>query len=167
MPKSLIVPVGRLFIRARDFAIIRMNYNYILNPKKSNSTDYQIFSKVMGSGIMFSIDAIYQEINENIYLSYLKTQHYTSTSRDDRVKRSEASDRVYNVLTREFLVNEVVTDNRSVDSLINKFDWGMELNTPENKYDEEFWGKFNTTFETETERNLRKQLEEKANFKND
>jgi hypothetical protein len=64
------IPVGYLFIRLRDFGIMRMDYSYILNPKKKDF-DAWMGRALTGLPILFSDVIIYKQIEDKLVLAYL------------------------------------------------------------------------------------------------
>ena len=151
-PKSLVVPIGKLYIRTSDFSMLRFEYNYILNPKKVNSSDFHLISNVLGSRIISQSVANYQEYNGKIYLSYLSSQDYLASNRKERLIRSKNSNRVYHLLKREFLVNEIIEDQ---DKLLKKKNPHSNLYDIQLPYNPQYWLHVNTIPETNELKNWR------------
>lgn len=162
-PKHMYIPVGKLFIRADDFSIIKIEYNYILNPKKRNSMDYQIYKDVHGSGIIFQINAIYNDVKGYSYLSYLKTKFYYPLSRDERKERGKQKDRVYDLIEREFLVNEIIPSSDERFSDLKNSDWDADL-YKKRPFNEAFWNDYNIMLESSEQRKFIEQLEKSLPF---
>lgn len=162
-PKHMFIPVGKIFIKAKDFSIIEIQYNYILNPKKRNSIDYQIYKDIHGSGLIFQINAIYNSTQGYSYLSYLKTKFYYPISRDERKAREKESDRVFDLIEREFLVNEVITSSDESYSSLMEGEWDEEL-YKKRPYNESFWKDYNIILETDEQKKFREQLEKNLPF---
>jgi|GEM_PF-6447153 len=161
MPRKMIVPIGKLYIRAYDFAILKMEYNYILNPHKSRTQDFRIVSRVHGSNIMFQITAIYKEYQDQIYLSYLKTRHFLSSSVEEREIRAKNTNKVYNLLERELVINKIIANPDSVSSMTARHNWKADIFDQRNTKDNEFWKDYNMMKETSQQEGLRKDLEYK------
>lgn len=64
------IPVGYLYIRLDDFGILRMEYSYILNPKKK---DFEAFAGriITGIPVLFKDVILYQDIKGVLSLAYL------------------------------------------------------------------------------------------------
>lgn len=164
MPQRIIIPVGRMYIRVDDFAILKMEYQYILNPKKRKTDDYRIYYAIHGTGLIFKTTALYKEFGDFFYLSYLHTIDYRVTSIEDRKVRGKNGNSVYNLIERSFLVNEVVVDKESVNSRLNEGTWNDQLYQDSYTYDETFWKGFTIMSETENQVKLRKDLEKQKSL---
>lgn len=157
-PDNLIIPVGRIFIKTDDLSILKMEYSYILNPKKRNSDDYKTTFKVFGTGIIFQITANYKQYDGKMYLSFLNTKDYSGTSLEDRKVRSKNNSKVYNLTQRTLLINEIIFDKNQVNNIVSNMVWDSDLSKLR-PYNESFWLKFGTLKETTLQENLRKDLE--------
>jgi hypothetical protein len=158
--RRLIIPVGKLFIRTHDFAILKMEYNYILNPKKRKTFDFQLINELFGSRIIFQVIAIYKEYQGQIYLSYLSSKEYFSISNKDRERRKN-NGRVYDLIERELLVNEIITDSTMVRDIESTYTWDNNIfDRSSVEYDKTFWDNYNLIPRTEQqEKRLRTDLE--------
>lgn len=153
-----IIPVGKIFIKADDFTILKIEYQYILNPKRKGSRDFRILQSVFGSGVIFKITALYKEFEGYQYLSYLNTVHYSTS----KIKNSGQEKRVKNVLERTLLVNKILVKADQVTQEYKKKPWNANLYDRKYTYDEKFWSNYTILTETLTQEKLRKDLEKKA-----
>jgi hypothetical protein len=162
-PDKLIIPVGKLYIRTDDFAVLKMEYQYILNPRKKGSDDFETSYRVFGSGIVFQTTALYKEYGDHMYLSFLHTKNYYATSVADRKYRSSTAGGVYNLVDRILLINELVTDSGVVETMHTKT-WDDQLYPDRYTYDEDFWKTYTTIVETSSEEKMRRDLEKKSSL---
>lgn len=158
-PDNLIIPLGKIFIRANDYAILRFEYQYVLNPSKRTTDDFQTTYAVFGSGIIFKIIATFREHDNKVYLSYLHTQHYQSNNLPERRARQSSGKRVYTLVDRRLLINQIIKDNTSVSASLKSKPWVENFLMLESDQDEEFWQSFNTLPETKEQEQLRKRME--------
>jgi hypothetical protein len=166
-PNNLIIPVGRIYVRTDDFFILKMEYQYILNPKKQKLDDFRITYSTFGSGIIFKKTALYKEFNGYQYLSYFNTQNYMSHSLKDRDKRIKENGNVYNLIERTFMVNEIVTDPNEISKSLARGDWDGQLYKDSFIYDHSFWSNYTTLIETDKQVKMRVSLEKEIQIRND
>src|SRR5690606_34246504 len=122
-------PLGKIFIRAKDFAILKMEYSYVLNPKKRGTIDYEIFKSIMGSDVMFSTTVMYREIEGKMYLMYMRKKERDPVSASYQKRRESGYTEGYFFMERELLVNEILTSEASITRELNKKNWGDSLYT--------------------------------------
>ena len=67
--------------------------------------------------------------------------------------------------TQEIIFNEIVTDNAILTKSLEKA-WNSDLFTPR-PYNSEFWNKYSSMVETETQRSFREALEKELSNKNE
>lgn len=125
------IPVGYLFIRLSDFGIMRMEYSYILNPKKTNFAAFAS-NNSLGMPIVFRDVILYKEIEGQLRLAYLsRFQEDIDADRDDDDNKSEYR---YYYLEREFFVSKYLTTE---DKFTNET--GLSNLYDQYVYNEDFW----------------------------
>jgi len=162
--RNLIVPVGKLYIRTHDFAVLKMEYSYILNPNKRGTRDYNYRLKSNGSGIMFKTIATYQEYYGRMYLSYLYKLSKDRFAYSLSQKRASNFTKGYFFVEREFLVNEIIIDPNQIKNIYETYEWDDQLFQKHSPYSKEFWGNYNVIKETPIQEKLRKDLEQKISL---
>jgi|APTNR8051073442_1049403.scaffolds.fasta_scaffold04971_7 hypothetical protein len=163
-PRSLIIPVGKVYIRTSDFAILQLDYNYILNPKKKGSEDYNLRLRTTGSGIAFSISIMYSEHNGKLHLSSIRTFEPDPIAYGGQSQKRKESGytRGYFFLERNFIVTEVITDKPEISKLLGANKWNEDIYTQAGKYNSQFWKKNSVLKETAKEEKLINDLQKKA-----
>lgn len=155
-PNSQLLPVGKLYIRSSDFAIVQMDYSYILNPRKKNTLDYRVWMRTHGSGIAFSNSIRYSEFNGKMYLSSLRTFQYDPMAYGGQIEKTRASDytKGYFYLDRLFITTEIVTDPNKVTRMSQEKAWNDNIYSKDLKYNESFWKEYTILEETKYEKKL-------------
>lgn len=163
-PRSLIVPVGKIYIRTSDFAVLRIDYNYILNPKKKGSQDYNVSLGVYGSGIVFSTSLTYTEYMGSLYLSSIRTFESDPVAIGGQFQKTKDSGNTqgYFFLERSFIVIEVITDKSEIKKIVTNRNWNEDIYSPRAKYNAQFWENNSILKETAEEQKLIQDLEDKV-----
>jgi hypothetical protein len=164
--RNLVLPVGKIAIRTRDFAILKMEYSYILNPKKRGTPDYNFWLKSLGTGIVFTSIAVYKDYQGKMYLSYLKKNEKDPLAFSLIKKKLSNYQEEYYFLTRELLITDIILDSKKVEGHIEKIsdNSGKSLYTNNHIYNEEFWDNYNILKETPIDKKLREDLEKKVSL---
>lgn len=148
-------PIGWIYIRAKDYAILELDYTLI------NSKQGQIFTLVHGSKIASSFHIKFIDINGKMYPKYIsfkkpKNNKLASVMMDlANGEKVNKEDHYYE--TKEVLFNEIITDS----IIINKYkrkSWNNDLFTPR-PYNSKFWENYSDMVETKEQKILRERLE--------
>ncbi len=163
-PRSLIIPIGKMYIRTSDLAILQLDYNYILNPKKKGSEDYNLRLRTTGSGIAFSISIMYSEHNGKLHLSSIRTFEPDPIAYGGQSQKRKESGytRGYFFLERNFIVTEIITDKIDITKLVSSSKWNEDIYRQTYKYNSQFWKENSILKETAKEEKLINDLQKKA-----
>jgi len=156
------IPTGWIYIRAKDYAIIELEY-VLLYSKKA-----QICTDVFGSKIASHFKVKYREINHKMYPVYLKLKTTKSHNLNSNInsyahnKPINPEDQYFQI--QEVFFNEIITDQQVIANT-DRTNWNNNLFSPR-PYHKEFWDKFNSILETKEQKELREKLEAEIGKKN-
>ena len=165
-PRTVVVPVGKIYVRTSDYAILRFDYSYILNPNKKGSQDYDILMKTRGSGVMFSVSAKYMDHEGKIYLSSLTALEGDPLSAGAQLQKQNDSNftKGYFFLERSFIVTEIITEDKYVSGSLATEVWNDNLYTKVYTYNEAFWENYTILKATSREEKLISDLQKKGDL---
>lgn len=163
-PRSLIIPVGKIYIRTSDFAVLRIDYNYIVNPKKKGSQDYNMLLNLYGSGLIFSTAVTYSDYNGKLHLSSIRTYEPDPIAIAGQRQKNRESGHTqgYFFLERTFIITEVITDKNEVTQVLANRNWNEDIYSSRAKYNAQFWENTSILKETAEEQKLIQDLEDKV-----
>ena len=164
--RNLVLPVGKIVIRTHDFAILKIEYSYILNPKKKGTSDYNFRFESLGTGIVFTSTVIYKEYKGKMYLSYLSRKEKDPLAFSIAKRKMSNYQNEYYFLTRELLITDILLDSKEIEKQIEKApkERSKSLYTDNHTYNEEFWNNYNVLKETPIDKKLREDLEKKVSL---
>lgn len=147
-----IIPVGKLYIRAKDYAILQMEYALIQNPKRKN----QYIINAFGRSTFYNVFIKYQDINGKMYLSFISSNlnDRTASSVDPWINKD-----YYPYVTKELIVYKVITNIQKDNSTNLKQKWNTNL-YKDHSYNAEYWKNHSSMIETEKQKKMRKALEQ-------
>jgi len=148
-------PVGWIYIRAKDYAVIELEYTLVRSKKG------QIFTQMYGSKIASSFHIKFIEINGKMYPKHItlnkpKLNKY-HTILDCSVNNKKVHSEDYYYETQEVIFSEIVTDKAILTKSLDK-PWNPNLFTPR-PYNAEFWEKYSSMVETKEQKMFREKLE--------
>ncbi len=146
------VPIGWLYIRESDFAIVEMEYSYVANPKKEAAKLYT------GTGIFFRNIIKFKDYNGKLCLNYFSSfsMDQVGTFSQMNKKMETGFSKGFFYVNKQFLVTSIQT-NDSRDR-----EWNEDLYGERISYSKNFWDTYNILLETSEETQLRTDLEKKV-----
>ncbi|MRT92325.1 carboxypeptidase-like regulatory domain-containing protein [Ancylomarina sp. 16SWW S1-10-2] len=155
-------PIGWIYIRAKDYAIIELEYTLIRSKKG------EIFTSLYGSKIASSFHIKYIEINGKMYPKHITLNTPKANNlfklMTNTVHGAKTNPEDYYYEKQEIIFNEIVTDNAILTKSLEK-PWNSNLFTPR-PYNSEFWDKYSSMVETEAQKIFREALEKELSNKN-
>uniref|UniRef100_UPI0040479645 carboxypeptidase-like regulatory domain-containing protein n=1 Tax=Roseivirga sp. TaxID=1964215 RepID=UPI0040479645 len=149
--KQLLIPVGKIVIREKDWGIMEMEYAYVINPLNRSKDNYYLAQIIVQGDILYKDVIRYRDFNGKLVLSYLSRDvkdFCASTTgignlfeRLDGVntyKVDEDESTSYYRTKHELFVNQVDVLNHS-ESPLNQ---DVYLSQPLN-YNDSFWKSYN------------------------
>ncbi|MFC2124220.1 carboxypeptidase-like regulatory domain-containing protein [Bacteroidota bacterium] len=113
---------GEIYIRVKDFAIIKLNYNYYV-------------AKIDGKKKLYELNVEYRDHQNKMYLKYLSYVNYFKIFTGDEIAQ------IYQY--REFFVNDIQNESVkaiSKDEMINS---DIPLHQQGVEHDPDFWNNYN------------------------
>tara|TARA_R110000868_G_scaffold156380_1_gene383217 strand:+ start:2482 stop:3897 length:1416 start_codon:yes stop_codon:yes gene_type:complete len=161
--KNRELPIGWIYIRKKDFAIIELKYS-LINNSKNNSVNSNIFGSKIAS--IYNIKFI--EFKGKMYPKFISLAtpkgNRFMESLDGLDLESEISDpEIYYYTKQEILFNEFIVDQVEIESALKK-QWNDDLFAPRN-FNTAFWKNYNILLESEEEQKLINDLEKAKAFK--
>lgn len=169
LKRFMLLPVGKLYIRGSDYAIIQMEYSYIVNPKKAKPNfSYGLTQLAIGGNILFSDKLIFQSIDDKVSLSYLVRDIYdvqaaggSNIAFVPNIGSKASGNREENGFFRvrkELIINNIYKDSK--DSFFSHYTKKYDNLVPLTySYNETFWQNFNFIKQTAEEKKLTRHLE--------
>ncbi len=155
-------PIGWIYIRVKDYAIIELEYTLVRSKKA------QIFTRLYGSKIASSFRIKFIELNSKMYPKHITLNIPKSnrafTITEDIINNKKTNSENFYYETFEVIFNEIITDNAILTKRLEKL-WNSNLFTPR-PYNAEFWKKYSSMVETETQKTFREALEKELSSKN-
>lgn len=156
-----LLPIGWIYIRIDDYAIIELDYTLL------NSTKSEIYTKISGSKIRSNFNIKFIDINGKMYPKYISYKVPKPFNRlrsvfknlEDKVSNSEN----YYFGQQEILFSEIITDRETIENNLQK-SWNDDLFNPR-QYNEEFWKDYNVLLESAQQQKMIKDLEKKIKLK--
>ncbi|WP_461636528.1 carboxypeptidase-like regulatory domain-containing protein [Labilibaculum euxinus] len=149
------LPVGWIYIRAKDYAIIELEYT-LINSKKG-----QIFTHLHRSKIASSFHIKFIEIDGKMYPKHIIFKAPKSNNlyrvMTNTFDGSKVNPEDYYYETQEVIFNEIIIDNTIITKSLEE-PWNNNLFTPR-PYNIEFWNKYSNMVETKEQKTLREALE--------
>ena len=157
------LPVGWIYIRNTDFAIVELTYYLIENTKKSS-----LNSKIFGSKIASAYTIKFSEFNGKMYPKYLSLTSPKGNrfieALDGLHQDAVITDNDLHYFTKqEILFTEQITSKKIINQYLNK-SWDNNLFTPRD-YNPTFWESYNILLESKEETKMIKDLEKKTSLK--
>jgi len=148
-------PIGWIYIRAKDYAIIELEYTLVRSKKG------QIHTRLYGSKIASSFHIKFIEINGKMYPKHITLNMPKANKLRKIINNTSNNTKVipedYYYETQEIIFNEIVTDKAVITKSIEK-PWNSNLFTPRS-YNAEFWEKYSSMVETKEQKIFRENLE--------
>lgn len=113
---------GEVYIRVRDFAIVKFNYNYYV-------------AKLEGKKKLFELNVEYREHQDKMFLKYLSYVNYFKIFTGDEIAQ------LYQY--REFFINDIHVENFEPISKNEMIDAETPLHMQGTVYDPDFWENYN------------------------
>ncbi|RZT92456.1 carboxypeptidase-like protein [Ancylomarina subtilis] len=156
-------PIGWIYIRAKDFAIVELEYTLV------NSDKAQIFTKMYRSKIASSFHIKYIEIDGKMYPKHITL----NTPKANNIFKilsgtahgAKANSEEYYYETQEVMFNEIITDSDILAKSLEK-SWDSNLFTPR-PYNAKFWKRYSSMVETVEQKIFREALEKELSNKNE
>lgn len=148
--------IGWLYIRARDFAIVEMDYSLILG-----KGDH--YRKATGIKVHHTTNIKYQEFNNKIYPFYISFKSFKLSRMPSSLKNDDLLDGTYS--HDEILFSEIITNEEKVKKAsenLKTWEGNMFTNRP---YNPSFWENYNVLLETEEQQKLISDLEKNISLK--
>lgn len=147
------IPVGYIYIKSGDFSIVRMDYSYIVNPKKKNF-NATLTKAVAGTSVLFRDVILYKEVNGKMELAYL------SRFQQDIDAGHTEGFRKYYYMEREFVATKYYhkeipsDDNHAISSIYDPYIYDAKywLNVETKYIDKEKREKIASDLENEGEK---------------
>ena len=152
------LPVGWLYVRDNDFAIMQFDYMLL----RKNAQD--LISRIKGSRLSSFFSIRFTEYESKMYPQYIslktpKVLNLNNILTDLAQKENAEPDDLY-FLEQEITISKTITDSQQVQKQSNNRNkWDDNLFT-KRKFNPEFWQTYNTTTETEKEKKQRIELED-------
>jgi len=159
LKKFIVIPVGKITIRGNDYAILEMEYSYIINPKKAKANfEYAMAQMMVHGQVLFSDKIKYKEDENGLYLAYASRDIYdvqapggTNIGIQQTLGGKEMSQKESNGffrIKREFLVNRIYTDKRNHPIFKQKYN---TLTPLVYTYNKDFWQSYNSLKQSDKE----------------
>jgi hypothetical protein len=160
--KNKELPVGWIYIRSTDFAIIELKYSLVENTRENT-----LQSKVFGSKIASIYHIKFSEFRGEMYPKYLslttpKGNRFIESLDGLDPERTIINEELHYFTKEEILFNEHIISDEIVAEYLNKV-WDDNLFISR-KYNSTFWNNFNTLLESEREIKLIEDLEKKVSL---
>lgn len=154
-------PIGWIYIRAKDYAIIELEYTLVRSDKS------KLLNTISGSKISSTFRINFTEINGRMYPKYLSFKKpkfnklYSIIHNIGNAKKSKEDDFYFS--ETELLFNHIITDYEYINSIdLNK--WEDNVFIPR-RYNENFWTNYNVLLQTKDDAQLIIDLENKIKLK--
>jgi len=148
-------PVGWIYIRAKDYAIMELEYTLI------NSNKGQYLNALYGSKIGSSFHVKFIDIDGKMYPKHITLNIPKANNlfkvMNNTVDGEKRNTENYYYETQEVIFNEIVTDNVILSQSLEK-PWNSNLFTPR-PYNAEFWKEYSNMVETTEQKIFREKLE--------
>jgi hypothetical protein len=148
-------PIGWIFIRAKDYAIVELDYTLIRSKKG------QILTHLYGSKIASSFHIKFFDYNGKMYPKHIILKKPKANNAlniiDNKIHNKETNSEDYYYESQEVIFNQIVVDHDIVSKKKDKL-WNSNLFTPR-PYNSQFWESYSNMVETVEQRTLRKKLE--------
>lgn len=152
------IPVGRLYIRDSDYAILQMDYSYIINPKSSKFNHWYAM-KARGTTVFFKTSVRYKEAaNGLLYPSYLYKWEYDKQAYQYGGFNNKENPTYYFVES-EWIINEVIFESAAVEKIFPCVNCNENLFESKRSYNADFWKMYPILKETTIQEKLRRDLE--------
>ncbi|MGZ2371065.1 carboxypeptidase-like regulatory domain-containing protein [Ancylomarina sp. YFZ004] len=155
-------PIGWIYIRAKDFAIVELEYTLVRSKRG------EIFTRMYGSKIASSFHIKFIEIDGKMYPKHITLNTPKANNifkiMTNTAHGAKANPEDFYYETQEVIFNEIVTDNAILTKSLER-PWNSNLFTPR-AYDVEFWNNYSSMVETEAQKIFREALEKELSSKN-
>ena len=156
------LPFGWIYIRKKDYAIIKLDY-VLLNSKKG-----ELFSDISGTRIASHFIIKFIKIEGKMYPKYLSYLKPVVTNKLKtvlgKIKNGiEPNSEDFYYSKQEILFTKIITDSLKINKLLAK-PWNDNLFSP-HPYHATFWKNYNVLLESATEQKMRQDLEKKVELK--
>ncbi len=156
-----LLPIGWIYIRANDYAIMELDYT-LINSKKG-----QFFTEISGSKIRSNFSIKFIEIDNKMYPKYISYKSPKSFNRFytvlNNLKEGISNSEVYYFEQQEIIFTEIITDKEEIQLRLQK-PWNDDLFTPR-PYNVEFWKNYNVLLESNEQQKMIQDLEKEVKLK--
>jgi signal recognition particle subunit SEC65 len=136
-----LIPIGRAYIRVKDYAILDFDYGYIQNP---NHKHY-----IPRSGYYFHLKIKLTEFNKKLYLSYLYSNRFDYNSEISRKRR----------VIQELSLSKIINNQDTISKQLNTLNWKGDI-YEKLPYHKEFWDNYTIMLPTAEQKRLKKNLKQ-------
>ncbi|WP_445957779.1 carboxypeptidase-like regulatory domain-containing protein [Yeosuana sp.] len=161
--KNKELPVGWIYIRSTDFAIIELKYSLLENTKES-----KLNSKIHGSRITSIYHIKFIDFDGKMYPKYLsvispKGNRFIESLDGLNPKETIIDEELHYFTKEEILFNEHIIKKEVIDEYLKK-SWDDNLFISR-KHNSNYWDNYNILLESEGELELIKDLEKNVSLK--
>lgn len=147
-------PIGWIYIRAKDYAIIELDYTLIRSKGR-------ILTHMYGSKITSSFHIKFFDFNGKMYPKHITLKKPKANNAlniiEKKIHGKKTNPEDYYYETQEIIFNDINTDISIITKKLNRL-WDSNLFTP-HSYNSDFWANYSSMVETNEQRILREKLE--------
>lgn len=141
------IPIGYMYVRVKDYAILYLDYGYTNNPKYKHSR-----GKLRH---YFQFKIKFDEFSDKLYLSYLYSDRFDYVSDLSRRRR----------IIQELSISKIITDQNTINNKLQNTTWDDDI-YKKRPYDPEFWKNYSIMLPTQEEKLLKDDLIKSLSKKN-
>lgn len=144
-----LIPIGIAYIRARDYALLGLEYSYIQNPSHKHYS--------WSLPVYFKYEVRFKEVESKLhlnYLSYSRRDYNTQLLLEEHKIKSD-------IVKQELINTNIITTKTIVDKIKAETKWNAN-HYQERPYNGEFWKTYSTFMETQEQKHLRENMEAQA-----
>jgi len=158
-----LLPLGWIYIRANDYAILELEY-ILINSKKAT-----IFTEITGSKINSRFKIKFTAINGKMYPKYMsyerpKTMNRFKSIMDSLVIKKTIKSKDHYFSKQEIVFTEIITDKELVNKQLTNKIWNDDFFSPRD-YNAVFWENTTILLESEEQQKMIQDLEKKISLK--
>ncbi|MCF6348347.1 MAG: carboxypeptidase-like regulatory domain-containing protein [Flavobacteriaceae bacterium] len=153
--------VGWLYVRAKDYAIIKMDYSVLLG--KSHHRQ-----QATGERVLYTTNIKFKEYDKKMYPFYMshktfKINNFIMLRNSDSIEKEKLE--IGHFSHEEILFSEIITQNEELAKIIKSVEFWNDNLFQKRKYNTIFWKNYNILLESEEQQKIIQDLEKKVKLK--
>ena len=152
-----LIPLGNIYIRVKDFAILELDYSLVQNPRSK----HQSIRSMTGTGIFYKTTIKYREFEGKMH------PYYQSSMQNDfnNLIKSFNKEKEHYFIKKELMITEIISDPLVISDENKKLKWNFDLYRKQ-PVDSNYWENHSIIMETEKELHLKLELQNKKKNSN-